>query len=145
MTPYRSWSVAVHFAFWIGLFTLVTGMIGMAINPDFAVGDDATAEAFIVDWNGWHAVAAITVGLPGVLVPWVPRFAVMYLLYRAVTDAGVALWAALDDNPLGLLYLPTSTDAVLHAVFAAIAAAGIALDARRSATTRVAADQGPAR
>jgi hypothetical protein len=33
----RDWTVAQHFAICIGLFTTVTGLIGMAINPDFAV------------------------------------------------------------------------------------------------------------
>jgi hypothetical protein len=128
----REWSVAQHFAVWIGLFTTVTGLIGMAINPDFAVGDDATAEVFIVDWNGWHAVAAILVGVPGLAVAWFPGLAVPYLAYRAISDAGVAIWAALDDRPLGVLYLPTSGDAILHAVIAAVAALGIALQVRRS-------------
>jgi hypothetical protein len=135
MTPMRNWTVAQHFAIWIGLFTTVTGLIGFAINPDFAVGDDATAEVFIVDWNGWHAVAALLVGVPGLAIAWFPGLAIPYLAYRAVTDAGVAVWAALDDNPLGLLYLPTSGDAVLHAAIAAVAALGIALGVRRSGTT----------
>jgi hypothetical protein len=133
MTQMRDWTVAQHFAIWIGLFTTVIGVIGMAMNPDFAIGDDATAETFIVDWNGWHAVAAILVGVPGLAIAWFPGLAVPYLAYRAVTDAGVAVWAALDDRPLGVLYLPTSGDAILHAVFAAVAALGIVLAAR---TTR---------
>jgi hypothetical protein len=132
MTPMREWSVAQHFAIWIGLFTTVTGLIGFAMNPDFAVGDDATAEAFIVDWNGWHAVAALLVGIPGLATAWFPGLAVPYLAYRAVTDAGVALWAALDDRPLGVLYLPTAGDAILHATFAAIATLGIVLAMRGS-------------
>ena len=132
MTPVREWTVAQHFAIWIGLFTVVTGLIGMALNPDFAVGDDATAETFIVDWNGWHAVAALLVGIPGVAMAWFPGLAVPYLAYRAITDAGVAVWAALDDRPLGVLYLPTAGDAILHAVFAAVATLGILLAARSS-------------
>ncbi len=130
VTPIRNWTVAQHFAIWIALFTTVTGLIGMAINPDFAVGDDATAESFIVDWNGWHAVAAVLVGVPGLAVAWLPGLAVPYLAYRALTDAPVALWAAVDDHPLGVLYLPSSSDAILHAVIAGVAALGIALAVR---------------
>ena len=132
MTPPREWTVAQRFAIGIGLFTVVTGLIGFAINPDFAVGDDATAETFIVDWNGWHAVAALLVGIPGLAIAWLPGLAVPYLAYRAITDAGVALWAALDDNPLGVLYLPTSGDAILHLAIAAVAALGILVAARGS-------------
>jgi len=133
MTPIRDWTVAQHFAIWIGLFTAVTGLIGFAINPDFTVGDDATAESFIVDWNGWHAVAALAVGLPGLAIGWFPGLAVPYLAYRAITDAAVGLWAALDDRPLGVLYLPTAGDAILHATLAAAATLGIVLAARPSA------------
>ncbi|MGI9021576.1 MAG: DUF4383 domain-containing protein [Solirubrobacterales bacterium] len=128
----RDWTVAQHFAIWIGLFTTVTGLIGLAINPDFAVGSDATAESFIVDWNGWHAVAALLVGVPGLAIAWVPSLAIPYLAYRAVTDAAVGLWAALDDRPLGVLYLPTSGDAILHVVLAAAATLGLVLAARAS-------------
>ena len=135
----RDWTVAQHFAIWIGLFTVVTGLIGMAINPDFAVGDDATAETFIVDWNGWHAVAALLVGIPGLAIAWLPGLAVPYLAYRAITDAGAGLWAALDDHPLGVLYLPTAGDAILHAVLAAAAALGIVLAMRGSGRTAEAA------
>jgi len=135
VTPIREWTVAQHFAIWIGLFTVVTGLIGLAINPDFAVGDDATAESFIVDWNGWHALAALSVGLPGLAIAWFPGLAVPYLLYRAVTDAAVGLWAALDDHPLGVLYLPTSGDAILHAVLAGFATVGLILAARGSGRT----------
>lgn len=126
----RDWTIAQHFAIWLGLLTTAVGVIGLAINPDFAVGDEATAETFLgVDWNGWHGVAAILVGVPGLIVAW-PAYAglaVPYLLYRAVTDAGVALWAALDDRPLGLLYLPTSGDVVFHVVVAAVAALAVVL------------------
>ena len=118
MTPMRDWTVAQHFAIWIAMFTIVTGLIGFAINPSFATGDDATAETFIVDWNGWHALAALLVGVPGLAVAWYPGLAIPYLAYRAITDAGVALWAALDDRPLGVLYLPTSGDAIVHLVIA---------------------------
>lgn len=134
-TAPRDWTVAQWFAIGIGAFTVVTGLIGFVINPDFAVGDDATAETFIADWNGWHAVAALLVGVPAFAVAWYPGLAVPYLIYRAVTDAGVGLWAALDDRPLGVLYLPTSGDAIVHVVIAAVSALGVvlALSSRRTA------------
>ena len=131
MAAPRDWTVAQHFAIWIGLVTIVLGLVGMAINPDFAVGDDATAESFAgVDWNGWHGVAAILVGLPGLAVAWFPRLAILYLVYRATTDVAVGIWAALDDRPLGVLFLPTSGDAVFHVVVAGLAALGVLLGMR---------------
>ena len=136
MTAPRDWTVAQHFAVWIGLVTVLSGLVGLAINPDFAVGDDATAESFIgVDWNGWHGVAAILVGLPGLAVAWYPRLAILYLVYRATTDVAVGIWAALDDRPLGVLFLPTNGDAVFHVVVAGLAALGIVLGMRGSGRT----------
>ena len=140
MTAPRDWTVAQHFAIWIGLFTTVTGLVGLAINPDFAVGDDATAESFIgVDWNGWHGIAAILVGVPGLAMAWFPGLAVPYLVYRAATDAPVGLWAALDDRPLGVLYLPTNGDAILHVALAAVATLGVVLGIRGSRRAAAAA------
>lgn len=130
MTAWRGWTTAQRVAVLVGAFTTVTGAIGLAINPDFVIGDDATAETFIVSWNGWHGLVALSVGLPGLAIAWLPRWAVPYLIYRAVTDAGAALWAALDDRPLGVLYLPTSGDAVLHLVLAVVAAGGVLLSRR---------------
>ena len=136
MTAPRDWTVAQHFAIWIGLITTLSGLVGLAINPDFAVGDDATAESFIgVDWNGWHGVAAILVGVPGLAVAWYPGLAILYLVYRAATDAAVGLWAALDDRPLGVLFLPTNGDAVFHVAVAGAAALGIVLGMRGSGRT----------
>ena len=88
-----------------------------------------------VDWNGWHGVAAILVGVPGLAIAWLPELAIPYLAYRAITDAAVGLWAFLDDRPLGVLFLPTIGDAILHIAVAAVATLGIV--ARR---TRRAAD-----
>lgn len=132
MTPLREWSAGQQFAVGIALFTVVTGAVGFAMNPDFAVGGDATAESFIVDWNGWHAVSALLVGLPGLAVAWFPGLAIPYLAYRAVVDGAVGIWAALDDRPLGLLYLPTASDAIVHFAIAAIAAIGILVATRGS-------------
>jgi len=132
-TAPRDWTIAQHFAIWLGLAAVVLGVVGLAINPDFAVGDNATAESFAgVDWNGWHGVAAILVGLPGIAIAWLPKFAIPYLVYRAVTDAAVGLWVALDDRPLGVLFLPTNGDLVFHVVVAAVATLGILLALRSS-------------
>jgi hypothetical protein len=128
----RSWSVAQHFAIWIGVFSVFTGAVGLAINPDFSVGDDATAEVFLgIDWNGWHGLAAILVGLPGIATAWYPALAVLYLGARALTDAGAGLWAAIDDYPLGVLYLPTKGDMIGHFAIAAVAAIGALLGSGR--------------
>lgn len=137
-TAPRDWTIAQHFAIWLGLAAVVLGVIGLAINPDFTVGDDATAESFAgVDWNGWHGVAAILVGLPGLAIAWFPQFAIPYLVYRAVTDAAVSVWVALDDRPLGVLFLPTNGDLVFHVIVAALAALGVVLARRGRAAPPV--------
>lgn len=134
----RTWTTAQRFAVGVGLFTAVSGLIGLVLNPDFSVGDEATAETFIVSWNGWHGVVALAVGLPGLAIARLPQWAVPYLLYRAVTDAFAGAWAFLDERPLGVLYLPTGSDAVLHVVLATVATAGVLLARRPPATARAA-------
>lgn len=61
---------------------------------------------------------------------WFPGLAIPYLVYRAVTDAAVGVWAALDDQPLGVLFLPTNGDVVLHVAIALVATLGIVLGLR---------------
>ena len=130
-TTARDWTIAQQFAVALGVVTVVLGVIGLAINPDFSVGDDATAEAFAgVDWNGWHGVAAISVGLPGIAVAWLPKWAVPYLVYRAVADAAVSAWVVFDDRPLGLLFLPTNGDLVFHLIVTGVATFGALLGVR---------------
>ena len=70
--------------------------------------------------------------IPGLAIAWLPALAIPYLAYRAVTDAAVALWAAVDDRPLGVLYLPTNGDAIVHITLAAASALGIVLSVAAS-------------
>ncbi len=136
MTAPGDWTVAQKFAIGLGVFTTLFGLVGLAANPDFAVGDDATADSILgVDWNGWHGVAAILVGAPGLAIAWLPALAIPYLAYRALTDAAVGLWAFLDDRPLGVLFLPTNGDAILHIAVAAVATLGIVLASRGARPT----------
>lgn len=136
ITPPRDWTVAQHFAIWLGVFAVLIGLVGLALNPDFSVGDDASVESFIgLDWNGWHGLAAILVGVPGLTTAWYPGFAIPYLVLRAAGDAALGLWAAVDDRPLGVLFLPTTGDAVWHVAIAVVATLGIVLGIRRPGRT----------
>src|SRR5215470_18924861 len=45
---------------------LVWSIPGLIANPDFSVGDSATAVRVLgVDMNGWHALSGFAVAIPG--------------------------------------------------------------------------------
>ena len=51
------------------LVVLLWSIPGLIVNPDFAIGDDATSEVVLgVDMNGWHAVSGFLIAIPGLLV-----------------------------------------------------------------------------
>lgn len=110
----RRWALRSISPIWLGLITTLSGFVGLAINPDFAVETEPRRSPSSA------STGAILVGVPGLAIAQVP-----YLVYRATTDAVVALWAVLDDRPLGLLFLPTKGGRRFHAVVAGVATLGI--------------------
>ncbi len=128
----RRWALAQHFAIWLGLITTLSGFVGLAINPDFAVGTEPRRSPSSASTgtgstglrpSWWECRDWQSRGIPGSQIP--------YLVNRATTDAAVALWAVLDDRPLGLLFLPTNGGRRFHAV-AGVATLGIVLGIRGS-------------
>jgi hypothetical protein len=52
---------------------------GLIINPDFAIGDDATSKLVLgVDMNGWHAVSGFLITVPAFLVARRPYLATVF-------------------------------------------------------------------
>jgi hypothetical protein len=48
---------------------LIWSIPGLIVNPDFAVGDSASAERVLgVDMNGWHALSGFFVAIPALLL-----------------------------------------------------------------------------
>lgn len=102
-----------------GVFFALIGTIGLVLNPDFGTGSATSAEQFIVDWNGWHALLTLLLAPPAFAAATSRRWAMAFLAYNAFTSAVTAAWALFDTRPLGILDFPhASTDVVLHlAVF----------------------------
>jgi hypothetical protein len=111
------------------LVVLVWSIPGLIVNPDFAIGDDATAETVLgVDMNGWHAVAGFLIAVPGLLVATRPYLAAVFCLFAAGGLVATAIWALLENQIAGgLFYFPhNETDAFFHLGTSAIFLAGAA-------------------
>jgi hypothetical protein len=117
------------------LAVLVWSISGLAVNPDFATGDSATAETVLgSDMNGWHAVSGFLVAIPVLLLlRGDPRTLALFLLVAAGSLTATALWAVATERPAGgLFYFPNNeVDALLHVGVSAIFVAGAAIELRR--------------
>ena len=106
---------------------LVWSVPGLIVNPDFAIGDDATSELVLgVDMNGWHALSGFLVAIPGFLAALRASWAALFNLAAAGSLIATGIWALADDHPAaGLFYFPNSAgDAILHFATSAIFVAG---------------------
>lgn len=114
-------TLAQRGSFWLGVFFVVTGIIGLLVNPDFGTGSELNSRLFIVDWNGWHAVATLLLAATAFVAATRRPLAVAFLGVSAVANANTAVWAMFDNTPLGVLDLPNvATDVVLHFVVTAV-------------------------
>ncbi len=105
----------------LGAFYVFVGVAGLIVNPDFGTGASTSAELFIVDWNGWHAVLTLLLAATAFAAAARPRWAVVFLAYNVVANSTTAVWALFDKTPLGVLDLPNvAIDVALHFVIAAI-------------------------
>jgi hypothetical protein len=122
-----SWNgtLAQRFSVGLGVFFLVTGIMGLIINPDFGTGSELTSQLFLIDWNGWHAVSAIALAAIAFVAAARRLWAVAFLAGSAIGNVAESVWALIDSTPLGLLYFPNvATDVILH-----LAVAGVSLGA----------------
>jgi hypothetical protein len=125
----------------LGAFFLFTGVTGLIVNPDFGTGSDASAELFLVDWNGWHAVLTLALAATAFLAAARPAWATGFLAYNVFANSLTAVWALFDKTPLGVLDLPNvATDVVLHFVVVSISLVVLVIQLRRD---RAAAPSSP--
>lgn len=102
---------------------------GLIVNPDFAVGDSATAERVLgVDMNGWHAVSGFLVAIPALILAPRPHLVARFLPLAAGGLIATAIWALLSTEVAGgLFYFPNNeADALLHFATSAIFVGGAA-------------------
>jgi hypothetical protein len=110
-----------------GIAILVWSVPGIIINPDFSVGDAATAERVLgVDMNGWHALSGFLVAIPGFVAARRADWSGLFNLAAAGSLIATAIWALASSHVAGgLFYLPNGgADALLHLGTSAIFVAG---------------------
>jgi uncharacterized protein DUF4383 len=134
--PGWSGTLAQRAAIALGAFFVFTGVAGLVVNPDFGTGAGTSADQFLVDWNGWHAVLTLLLAATAFLAATRAGWATGFLAYNAFANATTAVWALFDKTPLGILDLPNvSTDVVLHFVVTAISLVVLAIQLRRDRTS----------
>jgi hypothetical protein len=110
--------VPVQLAAILGSLAILTWSIpGLIVNPDFAVGDSATAVRVLgTDMNGWHAVSGFLIAIPAILLIRRPDLEAVFLAIAAGSLIATGVWALLDTQPAGGLFsFPhNGTDALLH-------------------------------
>ena len=120
----------------LGVFFLVSGTIGLILNPDFGTGSNTSAELFLVDWNGWHAVVTLLLAATALVAAARPSWAMGFHAYNVVANGTTAVWALFDKTPLGVLDLPNvAWDVVLHLVVSSVSLAVLAFQLRRDRTS----------
>jgi hypothetical protein len=108
----------------LALFFLVTGTIGLIVNPDFGTGSELTSKLFLIDWNGWHAVGTLVLGATAFVAAARPLWAVAFLAGNVIANATTAVWALIDSTPLGIIDLPhVGTDVAVHLAVTAVSLA----------------------
>jgi hypothetical protein len=109
------------------LAILVWSVPGIIVNPDFSVGNSATAERVLgVDMNGWHALSGFLVAIPGFVAARRADWSGLFNLAAATSLLATAIWALASSHVAGgLFYLPNGgADALLHVGTSAIFLAG---------------------
>jgi Domain of unknown function (DUF4383) len=108
---------------------LIWSVPGLIVNPDFGIGDDASAKQVLgTDMNGWHAVSGFLVAIPALLLATRPRLVAVYLVFAAGSLIATGIWALFDTQPAaGLFSFPNNeVDALLHFATSTIYLAGAA-------------------
>jgi Domain of unknown function (DUF4383) len=125
--PFIRWAVVA-----ISLALLAWSLVGLIANPDFATGDQATAEQVLfVDFNGWHALSGIALAAPGLLAGRWATWSLFFAVAAAAALAATGVWALLDTSPAGVVaFLNNEADALLHFAFAVLYGSAAALHLR---------------
>jgi hypothetical protein len=112
------WSFAQIALLTIAAFHVIQSIIGFILEPSFATGPDAPTTVLMgMDYNGWHAVAGLTLFGPGLVFALRKSWSVLYLLIAAVGGALPGVWAFFSNQVAYIFAFPNNiTDAVIHLV-----------------------------
>jgi hypothetical protein len=129
LTPERPLAPVQWAAIAGSLAVLTWSIPGLFINPDFAIGDEATSKLVLgVDMNGWHAVSGFLVAGPGLFAALRASWAALFNVAAAGSLIATGIWALLDAHAVGgLFYFPNEMgDALLHFATSTVFLAGAA-------------------
>jgi hypothetical protein len=106
------------------LLQLAWAAAGMVINPDFAIGSDATSVPVLgVDFNGWHALSGFLLFGPGLFAFDRDEVTVPFTVAAIAALLATALWTVFSERPAWVFYFPNrGGDIQLHVVSALILA-----------------------
>lgn len=122
------------------ILQLAWAVVGLAANPDFAIGADATSVRVLgVDFNGWHALSGIVLFVPGLLIARRDEVAVPYVWAAIIALLATAAWTPFSARPAWVFYFPhPNADILLHVGSAAILALLLVVRSRELGTARYA-------
>lgn len=134
----RQWSFAQWGLLTISLFHVIQAIIGLFIEPSFAIGPDApTAQILGMDFNGWHSLAGLGLFGPGLVLCRWKSWSVLYLLLAGVAGALPGIWAFFSNQVAYVFAFPNNiTDAIVHLVTAAMMFSIAAVQIRRDGGLR---------
>ncbi|MBU8807571.1 DUF4383 domain-containing protein [Mycolicibacterium goodii] len=134
----RQWSFAQWGLLTISLFHVIQAIIGLFIEPSFAIGPDApTAQILGMDFNGWHSLAGLGLFGPGLVLCLWKSWSVLYLLLAGVAGALPGIWAFFSNQVAYVFAFPNNiTDAIVHLVTAAMMFSIAAVQIRRDGGLR---------
>lgn len=130
----QSWNFTQKLCLVLGAVLLIHSVGGMVVNPDFAVGEDATSKVWLwMDWNGWHALSGIALWATSMAVSFRANLARLFAFLVVVAEVPLIIWMLFDERPLGLFVLPTTADLVFHAATVLLFVLAIFVDRDRHA------------
>lgn len=134
----RQWSFAQWGLLTISLFHVIQAIIGLFIEPSFAIGPDApTAQILGMDFNGRHSLAGLGLFGPGLVLCLWKSWSVLYLLLAGVAGALPGIWAFFSNQVAYVFAFPNNiTDAIVHLVTAAMMFSIAAVQIRRDGGLR---------
>ena len=89
------------------LLQLAWATAGLVINPNFAIGADATSVPVLgVDFNGWHAPSGFLLFGPGLYAFSRDEIAVPFTWTAIVALLVTALWTVYSTRPAWVFYFP---------------------------------------
>ncbi len=117
----RDWTFLQKMNLALGVVFLAQAIGGLIVNPDFAVGDNATSEVFLwMDWNGWHALSGILLWSTALAVAPRADLSRLFGYLIIATNAPIVIWMLFDSVPFGLFALPTTGDLIFHTAIVVI-------------------------